>query len=39
MKRKFYKLVLQMILKDKDKLSLTSKQKSQVEALIKKVDN
>ena len=33
---KFYKMVLKMILKDRNELSLTSKQKSQVESLIKK---
>ena len=35
-KRKLYKIVLKMILKDRNELSLTSKQKSQVESLIKK---
>lgn len=33
---KLYKMVLKMILKDRNELSLTSKQKSQVESLIKK---
>ena len=33
---KFYKMVLKMILKDRNELSLTSKQKSQVESLINK---
>lgn len=37
MKRKLYKALLKMILKDRDKLSLTGKQKSQVENLIKKM--
>ena len=35
-KLKLYKMVLKMILKDRNELSLTSKQKSQVESLIKK---
>ena len=37
MKRKIYKMVLEMILRDRDELSLTPKQKSQVESLIKKM--
>lgn len=36
MKRKLYKIVLNMILQDKEKLNLTGKQKSQIENLIKK---
>ena len=38
MKRKFYKMVLKMMLKDRNKLSFTPKQKSQVESLIKKCE-
>ena len=36
MKYKIYETVLKMILKDKDELSLTGKQKSQIESLISK---
>ena len=36
MKYKIYETVLKMILKDKDELSLTRKQKSQIESLISK---
>ena len=36
MKRKLYITVLNMMLKDSEKLKLTGKQKSQIEELIKK---
>lgn len=36
MKTKIYKLVLNMMLKDREELNLTGKQKSQIENLIKK---
>lgn len=36
MKRKLYVLVLNMMLKDKEKLNLTGKQKSHIECLINK---
>ena len=36
MKRKLYIIVLNMMLKDKEKLNLTGKQRSQIEELIKK---
>ena len=38
MKRLLCKIALNIILKDKDKICLTSKQKSQVEALLIKAD-
>ena len=38
MKRKLYRFVLKMILKDQEELGLTSKQKSQVESLMKKCE-
>lgn len=37
-KRKVYSIVLKMILKDRIKLQLTGKQKSQIEALIAKCE-
>lgn len=36
MKQKIYKIVLKMMLKDNDKLSLTGKQKGQIKSLIEK---
>ena len=36
MKRKLYIFILNMMLKDKEKLNLTGKQKSQIENIIKK---
>lgn len=36
MKRKLYKIILNMMLKDKEELNLTGKQKSQIECLIRK---
>ncbi len=38
-KNKLYVFVLNMILQDKEKLWLTSKQKSQIESLISKIKN
>lgn len=38
MKRLLYKMTLKLMLKEKDKIGLTSKQKSQVEALLIKAD-
>lgn len=38
-KRKLYSTILKMMLKDSVKLLLTGKQKSQIEALIGKVEN
>ncbi len=38
-KNKLYILVLNMMLQDKEKLWLTGKQKSQIEALISKIEN
>ena len=38
MKRRIYKAVLTMMLKDKDELSLTGKQISQIESLIFKCE-
>lgn len=35
MKRMLYRTILKMMLKDKDDLHLTGKQKSQIESLIK----
>lgn len=37
MKRRIYRLVLKLILKDRDKLSLTGKQKNHIECLIQKI--
>lgn len=37
-KLRFYKLVLEMILKDREQVFLTGKQKSQLETLIWKID-
>lgn len=37
-KRKVYSIVLKMMLKDRIKLQLTGKQKSQIEALIAKCE-
>ena len=36
MKKMIYKIVLNMMLKDRNELNLTGKQKSQIENLIKK---
>lgn len=38
MKKMIYRTILGMMLKDKDKLSLTGKQKSHIESLIKKCE-
>ena len=38
LKIKIYNIVLNMLLKDKDKLLLTGKQKSQIESLIRKIN-
>lgn len=37
LKIKIYNIVLHMLLKDREKLLLTGKQKSQIESLIRKI--
>lgn len=37
-KLKLYKIALEMIIRDRDKVFLTGKQKSQFENLIRKID-